>query len=117
MKKVIVGLFTALTLITSSMSFAWDRDDGWRHGGGWNYHTRGFDYAPAIIAGAAIAAGAYSYSNTRPYYAPPRVYYEQPRNYYYAPQPYAVQPQYYQQPIVVPAQPYPYPQNQYRPYE
>jgi hypothetical protein len=119
MKKVIIGILAIASITTSSMSFAWDRDGGWRHGGGWDHHTRGFGYAPALIAGAALAAtGAYAYNNySRPYYAPPRVYYEQPRP-YYVQQPFVVQQQqYYQQPIVIPQQSYPYQQNQYRPYE
>jgi hypothetical protein len=103
MKKVLLGFLTLIALTASSMSFAWGGHRDWDRGG-WNYHTRGFGYGPALIAGAAVGmAGAYAYHNfARPYYAPPRVYYVQPSPYYQ--QPYYVP----QQPIVVPQQAYPY---------
>jgi hypothetical protein len=116
MKKLIVSIITLAALIASSMSFAWDRDDGWRHHDGYRggYREEGFVghhavRTPYVIAGIALGtAGAIAYSSTQ------RPYYEYSTRPYYAPQPIIIQqpPIYYQQPYAV-SPPPPY---GYRPY-
>jgi hypothetical protein len=72
MNKFIFRVITLVALTSSSMCFAWDRDNGWRHHGG--YRERSYV--------EHIRPSPFYMTIPKPYYTSPREYGEQPRGYY-----------------------------------
>jgi len=86
MKKYLIVLMTALSLLGTANSFAggWHEGGGWREGGGWHGremgYRSGYGVAPfiagALIGGAVV--GAANYVSTPTYYQQPIVVNPQP---------------------------------------